>query len=624
MSLKLRWLLLALVLGLTSEAFAQAENEAERFGRQMAFSVLPGLPKSAGIQDVCCGSAGFGAPTTSFRMNYGDRPVWLRLDAPGEFDLLMISLIVDRAVAFFRVETRNGADDEPSLRWSQTQTGDLVALDDRRVENPHMVLPMTERVPGTAIYVRVEQPVMTTLRLAAADWPEFQAMDRADHLFKTFLTGIILATIVYNGFVGGLVRSPAFLLNAATIGALLLLALYLSGYGAVYVWNRAPQMSNLMLLAAVYCGILFGGAFISEFLRKEGESRTKGLPLMVPAMVASVAMLCLFTLPYWYVQPVLLLCAAALFLIAFPMVCIRAWNGSRQARILLFPLGFAMIPGTAFVVLEKLFGLRMGLVENNLLEVTLCLEAVLFSLAIASRFRMGEVANREMSLKLMGLRAEGAAKAIAAQDSERQRIAKERHDGVGQDFLVVLGSLKKLEREKNTADWTASLPSLISTTTAALDELRRISKEMHPASISHLGLRNALEMLFEHLETSDQIETSILLEFDDARLSSTGKLHVYRIVQECLANISRHSGASACRASIRQAGDRLHLDIEDDGTGLAPEESSSPPAFGLGFTSIDERIRSLGGHWRVGPSELGGMRVTASIPLGGSGGEVGS
>ncbi|WP_422373475.1 sensor histidine kinase [Hoeflea sp.] len=624
MSLHPGWLLLALVLGAISEASAQAEDAAGRFGRQVAFSVLTDVPASAGIQDVCCGLASFGEPTTSFRTRYGDTPVWLRLDAPGDFDLLMVSLVVDRAVAFFRVENRQRAGTEAGLRWARSQTGDLVGPASRDVANPHMVLPMAERVPGTDIYVRIEQPVMTTVRLWAADWPEFQAMDRADHLFKAFLTGIILATIAYNGLVGGLVRSPAFLLNAATIGALLLLALYLSGYGVAYVWSAVPQLSNVMLLAAVYCGILFGGGFISEFLREEGQSRAKGLPLMVPAMIASVAMVGLFIFPYWYVQPVLLLCAAALFLLAFPMVCIRARNGSRQARLLLFPLGFAMIPGMAFVVLEKLFGVRLGLVENNLLEVTLCLEAVLFSLAIASRFRMGEMANREMSLKLMGLRAEGAAKAIAAQDSERQRLAKELHDGVGQDFLVVLGSLKKLEREKKSADWTSALPSLIATTTAALDELRRISKEMHPASISHLGLEKALEMLFEHLETSDQIETRVHLDFDEARLSPTCKLHVYRIVQECLANISRHSGASACHASICQDGDRLHLDIGDDGTGLEPGAGSAPPAFGLGFTSIDERIRSLGGDWHLGSSELGGVSVTASFPLRGTGAGGGS
>jgi two-component system, NarL family, sensor histidine kinase UhpB len=621
MALKLRCLLLALLLGMCSGASAQAEDRDGQFGRQMTFSVLPDAPPGAGIEDVCCGSANFGEKTTWLRTGYGSAPVWLRLEEPGDFDLLMVNFVVDRAVAFFRMENRNGSANEAALRWAHAQTGDLVAMDDRDVRSPHMVLPLTERMPGTDIYVRVEQPVMTTLRLSAGDWPEFRAMDRADHLLKTFLTGIIVATIAYNGLVGGLVRSPAFLLNAATIGALLLLALYLSGYGAAYVWPGAPQLSNLMLLVAVYCGVLFGGAFISEFLREEGESRIRGLPLMVPAMVASVAVLCLLFIPYWYVQPVLLVCAAALFLIAFSLVCIRAWSGSRQARVLLFPLGFAMIPGMAFVVLEKLVGLRLGLVENNLLEVTLCLEAVLFSLAIASRFRMGELANREMSLKLMGLRAEGAAKAIAAQDSERQRLAKELHDGVGQDFLVVLGSLKKLEREKKTADWTSALPSLIETTTAALDELRRISKEMHPAAISHLGLEKALETLFEHLEISSQIETRVELDFDEIRLSTTVKLHVYRIVQECLANVSRHSGASACHAAIRQTRDRIHLSIEDDGAGLEPKASLARPVFGLGFTSIDERIRSLGGDWHLGPSELGGLRVTASFPLGATDGE---
>lgn len=327
-------------------------------------------------------------------------------------------------------------------------------------------------------------------------------------------------------------------------------------------------------------------------------------------------------LPYWIVQPVLIVSAVALFLAAFTTAVKRALKGSRYARILLFPLCFAMIPGMAFVILEKMFGIRTGFVDNNLLEVTLCLESILFSLAIASRFRTGEMAHRELTLKMMGLRAEGAAKAIAAQDSERQRLAKELHDGVAQDFLVVLGSLKNLQREPAARAWKAAMPALISSTTTALSELRRISKEMHPASISHLGLKKALETLFDNLEISSQIEAVTKLEFDDTSFGMEQKLHIYRIVQECLANVSRHSGAASCTASIVGSGDRLHLCIEDDGSGLGPAQTKGVPEFGLGFTSIDERVRSLGGWWRLSKSDTGGVRLEASFPTGSQGREV--
>lgn len=602
---------LALLLILVAAADVGQVRAQSLEMQPLSFAVRRGAPENATIDDVCCGGGGFGETVSWVRTWYGEGPVWLRVDALAAADLVRLNLIVDEVVAYFRTDEGPG--------WSSVRTGDLVAMAERSLPSPHMVLPLAGRLAGSGVFLRISQPVLTTIELSAGPLPAFEAMDRADRLLKTFLTGILFATIVYNTIVGALVRSPVFLLNAVTIGALLFLALYLSGYGVAYVWKDRPEWSNAILLATVYCGISFGGAFLWWFLRDDGEPHRNGWPLFAPAIAATPVILAGPVLPYWVMQPVLLVCAAALFLAAFAMVAVRAWKGSRQARILLFPLAFAMIPGTAFVFVEKLFGVHTGLIDGNLLEVTLCMEAILFSLAIASRFRMGELAHRELSLKMMALRAEGAAKTIAAQDAERQRLAKELHDGVGQDFLVVLGSLKKLEREPQTRAWKAAIPALIASTTAALNELRRISKEMHPASISHLGLKKALETLFEHLETSSQIETATSLDFDEALMGMDAKLHVYRIVQECLANVSRHSGAANCRASITQRGDRLHLCVEDDGSGLDPATTRRQPAFGLGFTSIDERIRSLGGQWRLTQSAMGGVMLEASFPIAATG-----
>ena len=601
-------LILALVSnGYLSSFVVPAHAQDSRAG-SLSFAVLRGAPPDATIEDICCDAASFSGTVSSLRTWYGEGPVWLKIVDLAAVDFIRVNLIVDEAMVFFR---RNAGP-----VWHSARTGDLVAMQNRAYASPHMVLPLEGRLSGSEIYLRLHQPVLTTIGVSVLSLPELQAMDRADHLLKTFLTGILFATIVYNGFVGVLLRSPVFLLNALTIGALLFLALYLSGYGVAYVWSRWPEWSNAILLLTLYCGLVFGSAFMWGFLRDDGEPHRNGWPLFAPMIVATPVILLATVLPYWSVQLPLLVCAGVLFVTAFAMVVRRAWNGSRQARILLFPLVFAMLPGTAFVFLEKLFGVRTGLVDNNLLEVTLCLEAILFSLAIASRFRMGEVANRELGLKMMALRAEGAAKTIAAQDAERQRLAKELHDGVAQDFLVVLGSLKKLERDRGVKEWKAAMPALISSTTTALNELRRISKEMHPAAISHLGLKKALEALFEQLETSSQIEVETSVDFDDEVLGLDAKLHVYRIVQECLANVSRHSGAAKCRASIIRKGNRLHLCVEDDGGGLEPLPATVQPSFGLGFTSIDERIRSLNGSWRLSRSAMGGVRLEASFPIG--------
>lgn len=604
----------------SANSVAAGEQHAQ--GREVTFSVLLNAPLDVTIHDICCGRYGFGVATRSVRTFYGNPPIWLRIDgsvlpenAPGAVEVLKLNIVVDAATAYYKAEIGAG--------WRETRTGDLVALAARGLASPHMALPLTGRLPNTPVFIRLDQPVMTTISLSAWFMTAFAAMDRTDSLVKTFLTGIIFATVVFNMVVGALIRSSVFFLNAVTICALLLLALYLSGYGAAYIWAPWPLWSNQLLLLAIFGGVLAGGAFMAEFLRNQGETLHKGWPLLAPGLLATLAIMASLFVPYWLVQPVLIFLALALFAIGFSTVVTRAWNGDRRARILLFPLCLAMIPGIATLIMQRVFGVRFGLIDNNLLEGTLCLEAILFSLAIASRFRMGELENREMSLKLMRLRAEGTAKTIAAQDAERQRLAKELHDGVGQDFLVVLSSLKKLALEKDSKTWEAEIPSVTDTTTTALNELRRISKEMHPASISHLGLKMALETLFEHLETSSQIETTVTAECDESRLGMDAKLHIYRIFQECLSNISRHSGASCCTAFIKADNQHLHLGVEDDGSGLEQHRSTGQPVFGLGFISIDERIRSLGGRWKLSESKMGGVRLEAWVPLPENGKEPG-
>lgn len=269
MSLTTRFVLWVFAVFAFWPAYVVVGNADEAQSQQLTFQVLLDAPSNSTIVDICCGGFTFGEATQSVRTSYGEPPVWLRVAGLGEVDLLKINLIVDEATAYFKTEF--------SAAWSETTTGDLVPMAARGLAHPLMVLPLGNRLPGTPIYIQVAQPVMTTLSLSAWQSPAFDAMDRIDHLFKTFLSGILFATIVYNAFVGVLLRSAVFLFNALTISTLLLLALYLSGYGAAYIWDAKPQWSNAILLLAVCSGVVFGSAFFWGILRDDGEPVGKGV-----------------------------------------------------------------------------------------------------------------------------------------------------------------------------------------------------------------------------------------------------------------------------------------------------------------------------------------------------------
>lgn len=582
---------------------------AEPAGRLLPFQVLRDVAPDVDVQSVCCDSTySFDdAARTSVASHYGERTLWLKIERPQDGDMLVLRPALDAVTLYAR--TGGSAD------WTAYRTGEIVPMTERAIKSPFMALPLPPDLAQSPIFVSIVQPTKLTITVRLWNSAAFQAMQAADRTFKTFLFGFLFATIIYNGLVGLMLRDLAFLLNALSMSSLLGLALYLSGYGAAYVWSGRPEWSNFVSQTSIGMAVVFGALFMWTFVRAPQEPYGRGWPLFVaPGLVLIGGVLALI-LPYWRIQLLMLVAAAVLFVLALLFIGRRALAGDTKARVLLIPLSLAMIPGTGIVAAQKILGVEFPRLDNNLLEITFCLEALMFSLAIASRVRISEIAARESSDKLMALRNESAARVIAAQDTDRQRLAKELHDGVGQDFLVVLGNLKRLGQESGSGNWKQAIPGLIRSATTALDELRRISKDMHPASISHLGLEKAIEALFENLETASQIETDLTLCLDETRLNSEAKLHIYRIVQECLSNVSRHSGATRCRASLVDDSTALTLTLEDDGTGLESGDAKALPVSGLGFTSIEERVRSLNGRWVASNGQWGGLKIEVVVPM---------
>jgi len=573
----------------------------------LAFRAERDVPLGETVDTVCCaGKFRFEPPELEqLNLGYGEAAAWLRVALATESGVLQLTPILDDVTMYVRV--LDGS-------WKTVRTGDQLAADVRQLQSPFMALPVPEDIADKTVFVRVVQP--TAVALAAVQWalPNFLAMQAADQAVKTFLFGFICAMILFNSIVWMLVRDPAFLLNACTILGLLLVALYLSGYGAAYFWARFPGWSNHFYVLGLVVALVGGSAFMWRFVRRPGEHLLRGWPLLGPGASAGLAGVAAFFLPHHIVNPWLLLSAAAMLVGSSVFVALRAWRGEARAQVLLVPLAMAILPGSTLVALDRLLGVRPLALGNNGLELTLCLEAVLFSLALTARIRLTERAAREADARLLALRGESAARVIEAQDAERRRFASELHDGAGQSLLLVLNGLKRLARSGLPGTREAAVVELADTTAAALSDVRRISRDMHPSAIEHLGLVQALEGLISHL-ASDGIGTEVKIAIDESELGSEAKLHIYRIVQECVANTIRHSRAANLKVSLLKDNGALTLSIEDDGVGLAEPAEQRGRAQGLGFVSINERVRIVGGRWTTAKSELGGLAVRVSIPL---------
>jgi len=206
---------------------------------------------------------------------------------------------------------------------------------------------------------------------------------------------------------------------------------------------------------------------------------------------------------------------------------------------------------------------------------------------------------------------------LQMQDDERRRIARELHDSVGQLLAAIgmnLGMLKAHDLEPSSA-------RMVVESLEMLDEInketRTISHLLHPPLLDEAGLASALRWYVEGFSERSKIEVDVDIDPEFARLPKEMEIAIFRIVQECLTNIHKHSGSNTATVRIVQEETQVRVEIKDAGKGipLAKQlELSSSGRTGVGFRGMRERLRQLGGTLEI-QSDDQGTTVTASLPL---------
>ncbi len=205
-------------------------------------------------------------------------------------------------------------------------------------------------------------------------------------------------------------------------------------------------------------------------------------------------------------------------------------------------------------------------------------------------------------------RSSSNAKALAAQEAERHRIAQELHDEVGQRLTVVLLGLKQAE-QRAPADLAADLALLRETAREGLDDVRRVARELRPGVLEDLGLASALAALTTDFARHSGAAVRRVLTPGLPALSADIELVLYRVAQEALTNAARHAHATSVELSLTRVGDRLALVVADDGRGFDARRE------GAGMRGMRERARLVAGELSV-TSGSGGTTVRLEVPVG--------
>ncbi len=219
----------------------------------------------------------------------------------------------------------------------------------------------------------------------------------------------------------------------------------------------------------------------------------------------------------------------------------------------------------------------------------------------------------EESLRLL------SAQLLHLQDQERRRIARELHDSAGQ-ILTALGlNLSLVQSENgNTAPRAAkAIEESVSLVQELSRELRTISHLLHPPLLDEVGLASALRSYLDGFTERSKIKVDLELPEDLGRLPQDLETAIFRIVQECLTNIHRHSQSPLARIRISRSDSEVSLEVEDRGKGITPqkrEAMDSGGTAGVGIRGMRERLRQLGGSLEINSNDTGTV-VVARLPV---------
>lgn len=218
-------------------------------------------------------------------------------------------------------------------------------------------------------------------------------------------------------------------------------------------------------------------------------------------------------------------------------------------------------------------------------------------------------AFNEMTRRLAEDRRRASGLALRAQESERRRVSRELHDGVGQTMTALLLELKALAAGQ-PADRAEEIDRVGDIARMALDEVRAVSRELRPGPLEDLGLLPAVQDLIRDLARSSRIHIRLAAP-EVLRLPPETELAVYRIIQESLTNIVRHARASVVEVSLKQTEHTITVQVTDDGVGI-----DGPP--GTGLNGMQERARLVRGTLLIRPGNPPagrGTTVTLTLPV---------
>ena len=224
--------------------------------------------------------------------------------------------------------------------------------------------------------------------------------------------------------------------------------------------------------------------------------------------------------------------------------------------------------------------------------------------AAEKKLAVSEASLRELSVHL-----------LRTQEEERKRIGRELHDSLGQYLAMLKMNLDLLEGSPDIAASRDQIAQCVRLAEESMREVRTISYLLYPPMLEEVGLKSAIPWYLEGFSTRSNVQTSFEIDSNFGRLSRDVELALFRVLQESLTNVHRHSGSPIANVRLTLTNGNVVLEVKDQGRGISGKHSDGDwhTSLGVGVRGMNERMRQLGGKLEISSSSNGTL-VTAVVP----------
>jgi len=418
-----------------------------------------------------------------------------------------------------------------------------------------------------------------------------------------FLTALAVALLLYNLFLYFSLKERVYLYYILYISLYILHNNIVSGNTLAFLPWTGILNSNILLPLMGFSSILFTNSFLQT---------KKYAPFIykIRWMLSSLYLIPLSIYFAGYPQLAIVVISTLMYLlfIYWFSAGIIAYRNSFKPAIY-YIAGFG-----ALITCNTLFGLKInGVIEegywiDSALYIGTALEAIILSFALAKKINFYKQEKESIQEQAYQQAVTFSHELIKMQETERKRIASELHDSVGQKLIVIKN--KVLLSTKNTAE-NKKPDQLAENVADVIQEIRSISYGLRPYQMDLLGLTQSVKSLAEEIFDAAGIHYELKADNIDDLFNADNQMNIYRIIQECLNNIVKHSRASKCTVHISRNGQKIIIKVEDDGIGFKEDDIHN----GFGLRGISERLHILHGTIQYGPAHPAGIITKIEFPF---------